>query len=186
MCVSALALTGSPVVVLTTQYIVLFIARASLLSFCKSVLAAKSWFCIALPRVRLFLGSGPPRSRLGSSCTFRITRQRASPILFSRFLGSRPPWSCPISTHPRGILRQASHGGAARGLFECPSKGPRRQDRPTLLRARYILLSSHPRRSIHHMGSNGNQSARQWFGLCKGKESGRPSLRLVFYSTTEP
>ena len=60
VCVSALALTGSPVVILIIQYIVLIIARASLLSFCDSVLTAKSWFCIALPRVRLFLGSRPP------------------------------------------------------------------------------------------------------------------------------
>ena len=41
VCVNVLALTGSPVVFLIIQYIVLTIIRASLLSFCDSVLAVK-------------------------------------------------------------------------------------------------------------------------------------------------
>ena len=39
-------------------------------------LAAKTRFRIARPLVQLFLGLGPPRSCLGSSCACRITRQR--------------------------------------------------------------------------------------------------------------
>ena len=75
VCV-CLAHTDSPVVILVKQSFVLFIVRASWLSFSDSVLAAKSWFRIAFPLVRLFLGSGPLRSHLGSFCACRLTRQR--------------------------------------------------------------------------------------------------------------
>ena len=76
VCVNPSTLIGSPTVIHIIQYIVLIIALASLLSFRDSVLAAKSWFRIAFPLVRLFLGSGPLRSHLGSFCACRLTRQR--------------------------------------------------------------------------------------------------------------
>ena len=78
--VSALALTGLPVVILA---IVLFVLRSLLFVLCGSVLAALSWFRVAPPPIRLLLGSGPLRSHLGSSCACSITRQRKQ---LSRFV----------------------------------------------------------------------------------------------------
>ena len=62
-------------------YIIYCLIRCScfVVSFCDFVLAAQSWFRVAPSSVRILLGSGPPRSRLGSSYVCRITRQRGIP-----------------------------------------------------------------------------------------------------------
>ena len=38
--------------------------------------------------------------------TVSVCMRRAVLLFFARFLGTTPPWSCPVSTHPRGIPRQ--------------------------------------------------------------------------------
>ena len=114
-------------------------------------------------RTNLISSCGRPRGPASSSCIS---------VVFSR-------------QQVEDTRGYAGHRRVIRGLYECQSKCRGCRDRPTLFRARDIFPSSHPQRAVHHDISNGDQSARQRFGLHKGKELGRPSLYTGLDSVAE-